>query len=45
MPIHGLIVKKIHHLECASFAFLDYSKTPVFSDVICTYSLRAKKTT
>ena len=28
------IVKKIHRLERAQYAFLDHSKTLVFSDVI-----------
>ena len=28
------IAKKIHHLERTQYAFLDYSKALVFSDVI-----------
>ena len=48
------IVKKIHRLERAQYAFLDHSKTLIFSDVIKTeysgaraiptYSSRGKKT-
>ena len=32
-PIHVSIVKKIHGLEITQYAFLDHSKTLVFSDV------------
>ena len=46
--IHVPIVKKIHHLERAIYAFLDDSKILVFSKVIKienrTYSSRPKKT-
>ena len=45
--IHVPIVKKIHHLERAQYAFLDDSKILVFSKVIKieirTYSSRPKK--
>ena len=33
-PIHVSIVKIIHRQERAQYAFLDHSKTLVFSDVI-----------
>ena len=33
-PIHVPVVKKIHRLERAQYAFLNHSKTPVFTDVI-----------
>ena len=33
-PIHVPIVKKVHRLERVQYAFLDHSKTLVFSDVI-----------
>ena len=33
-PTHVPIVKKIHFLECAQYAFLDHSKALVFSDII-----------
>ena len=33
-PIHVPIVKKNHRLERAQYAFLDHSKTLIFSDVI-----------
>ena len=33
MPIHLLIVKKIHRLERTQYAFLDHPKALVFSDV------------
>ena len=33
-PIHVPIVQKMHHLEHAQYAFLNHSKTLVFSDFI-----------